>query len=533
MTRERVILLLALAAGVLLRVPALGVRPMHTDEAVHAIKFGELLEHGTYRYDSHEYHGPTLNYLSLIPARLASARTLDRVTEATLRTVPVFFGIVLIILPVFIARGDSLSIAIAALLTACSPAMVFYSRYYIQEMLLVAFAFACIVSVHRYALTRNPGWSAAAGLSAGLMCATKETWIILAALMGIAGFLVLLVRHREGRPFPSLPGAHVYVAALCFFAVTVLFYSSFFTHWRGVTDAAGAYAAYFTRAGESSRHGHPFWYYLGILAFSQGDHGPLWTEIAILTAGLAGIVAALRRKTDAGRGDRDFVLFMALYALLVFVVLSALPYKTPWLMLGALQPLIVCAGAACAGLLRRLKGRRLAPAGVLVTALVVLHLGWQAYMGSFVYADDPVNPYVYSQPRDDVRQIAERVTRAAAGEGVPVQVVCSGSDYWPLPWYLRLLPRVGWWSGVDSAFVPAPVILVSPDLESALVARIYDVPPPGKRDLYVPLFDRPMFIRPGKEIRGYIRLDLRAESGSIAPRAAYAGGLIPRDGAYD
>jgi hypothetical protein len=27
--------------------------------------------------------------------------------------------------------------------------------------------------------------------------------------------------------------------------------------------------------------------------------------------------------------------------------------------------------------------------------------------------------------------------------------------------------------------------------------------------LYVPLFDRPMFLRPGKELRGYIRLDLR------------------------
>jgi len=42
-------------------------RPMHGDETVHAIKFGELLEQGSYKYNPIEFHGPTLNYLSLIP----------------------------------------------------------------------------------------------------------------------------------------------------------------------------------------------------------------------------------------------------------------------------------------------------------------------------------------------------------------------------------------------------------------------------------------------------------------------------------
>ena len=35
------------------------------------------------------------------------------------------------------------------------------------------------------------------------------------------------------------------------------------------------------------------------------------------------------------------------------------------------------------------------------------------------------------------------------------------------------------------------------------------MPPPGERRLYVPLFDRAMFLRPGKELRGYVTLDLR------------------------
>jgi len=68
--------LFAILLGFALRLPRLASRPMHTDEAVHAIKFGALLEENRYRYDPHEYHGPTLNYFTLIPAWIASAEKL-------------------------------------------------------------------------------------------------------------------------------------------------------------------------------------------------------------------------------------------------------------------------------------------------------------------------------------------------------------------------------------------------------------------------------------------------------------------------
>ncbi len=40
--------------------------------------------------------------------------------------------------------------ALAALFAAVSPAMVYYSRYYIQETLLVAFSFGALVAFCRY-----------------------------------------------------------------------------------------------------------------------------------------------------------------------------------------------------------------------------------------------------------------------------------------------------------------------------------------------------------------------------------------------
>ena len=138
----------------------LAERPMHGDEAIHAIKFGQLLEQGTYRYDRNDYHGPTLNYFTLIPAKLSGAANLKQVNEMTLRIVPVVFGTLLVLLLLLLADGlGTGATIIAAILTAISPAMVFYSRYYIQEMLLVCFTFGLIVSGYRYVQSKNVGWA--------------------------------------------------------------------------------------------------------------------------------------------------------------------------------------------------------------------------------------------------------------------------------------------------------------------------------------------------------------------------------------
>jgi len=95
--------LFAAAAG--LRLQRLSLRPMHTDEAVHAVKFGEYLESGQYRYDPEEYHGPTLYVFSLIPARILGITKYESLTEGVLRIVPVFFGLGLLLLLLPLRRG--------------------------------------------------------------------------------------------------------------------------------------------------------------------------------------------------------------------------------------------------------------------------------------------------------------------------------------------------------------------------------------------------------------------------------------------
>ena len=72
------ILVVTLAAAAI-RLPRLAQRPMHTDEAIHADKFRILLEEGEYVYNPDEYHGPTLNYFTLIPAKLCGQKTYQQI----------------------------------------------------------------------------------------------------------------------------------------------------------------------------------------------------------------------------------------------------------------------------------------------------------------------------------------------------------------------------------------------------------------------------------------------------------------------
>src|SRR5438067_6662312 len=124
------LLLLALAAALALRLPQLDTRPLHNDEAVNAIKVSELWQQGRYAYDPDEYHGPALHYATLPFIWLSPARDFSQLGEKTLRLVPVFFGVALILLLWLLRDGlGPTATLFAAGLTAISPAMVFYSRY--------------------------------------------------------------------------------------------------------------------------------------------------------------------------------------------------------------------------------------------------------------------------------------------------------------------------------------------------------------------------------------------------------------------
>jgi uncharacterized protein (TIGR03663 family) len=175
-----VLLLLLVAAGALaFRLTRLGDRPMHADEAVQAKIFRGLWQEGRYRYNPDEFHGPTMIYATLPSAWMGGATTFAETTQRTYRIVPAIFGAGLILL-VWLLR-DAMgkpAVVCAAVLAAVSPAMVFYSRCYIHETLLVFFTMAAIGTGWRYARSGRLAWCLASGACVGLMQATKETAVL-------------------------------------------------------------------------------------------------------------------------------------------------------------------------------------------------------------------------------------------------------------------------------------------------------------------------------------------------------------------
>lgn len=486
---------------------------MHTDEAVHAVKFGELLEGRGYAYDPIEYHGPTLNYFTLGPALLSGQKKFADLTESTLRSVPAFFGTALLLWMLLLIPVIGRTAVFGAMLfAAVSPSLVFYSRYYIQESILLFFVTGLVTCAVRYSLRPSFSWAAAAGICAGLMHATKETCVLAWAAAAAAGLVFLFFGQGKTANRPKLKWTHAALGMACAVFVSGLFFSSFFSHSSGVRDSLLTYGAYLSRAG-TSVHLQPWDYYLHILGWWKAQTGPVWSEAPVLVFGVIGIVSVFGPGGKRlGAPERAASRFLVLFTVFLTVAVSLIPYKTPWNLLLFWGGWMILAGMGLDHLLRRFSGPAGRNAALLAFAASAVFLLRQSLLAVTAYDCDPRNPYVYSHPGPDLGTLVESVqyTAEASPEGreLRVDVIVPEHGYWPLPWSLRRLNAVAWRDTVDAAASRPAVVLSVPELRDRLGHWLVETPPPGERALYVTLFDGPLEIRPGVPVEGWVRKDV-------------------------
>jgi uncharacterized protein (TIGR03663 family) len=535
---------------------------MHGDEAVQASKTGILFDTGRFEFNPREYHGPALHYAALPILWLSGARSFAETTEVAYRLVPVVFGVGLILLLLLVGDGLGWSAALCAgILTAISPAMVFYSRYYIHEMLLVFFTFAAIAAGWRYAWSRKVGWAILVGACLGLMHATKETCALAYAAMGLALLGKLTWRWWWGYPI-DLPAVirwrDIGLAALAAVAVSFILFSSFFTHGRGPLDSLLAFVEYVKRSGGDGFHEHPWDYYLKMLLYTQFRRGPWWSEALIMALALVGFVAvmvrwrvpearrpltllialgallvaigfaafapwpwwsspwviawlllgtvALALSGDAPESNTPLARFLAFYTLFLTALYAVVPYKTPWCLLGFLHGMILLAGVGTVVLLRNVPTHLLKVVAGIMLALVAYQLAGQAYRASYKFPSDDRNPYVYAHPVPDLLNIAQRAEQIAAlhpeGHRMVIRVITPDWDCWPLPWYLRRFPNARY--SVQPPDRPdAPMIIASPLVRAELEANLG-----GERKANEGYFTETRGFRPSIRLLVYIRRDL-------------------------
>jgi len=466
---------IAIIAALYLRLPELEKRPMHTDEAVHAIKLGTLIEEDTFEYDPTEYHGPTLPYSGLILARLAGKNSLTEISKTTLRAVAVTYGIGLLLLLPLIGDGiGRVPLAFAALFTAVSPIMVYFSRYYIMEMPFVFFTFGLIACGWRYFMTRKMRWAIASGIFAGLVHATKETCLITFFALATALFFTALTDYfRRGSGLgvinrnrkPPVESHHLIIGFLVALAVSVSFFSSFFTHWQGPLDSILTYKSYLARSGGSG-HEHPFYYYFTLLSWRHTG-GRIWSELTISLLAAAGGFAAFSLPPDRHR-NVHLVRFLTLYAAVTFIIYSSIPYKTPWSIMSFHHAAILLAGYGSFHLFRSIGPKFFRALFFLLVAWGTYDLFSQARQGSFRFPADIRNPYVYSHTSTNFEKLVTRI-RAFQKLSDTLEIQVAHIEFaWPMHWYLRDLNRVAYRDQITPEIRSGDVTIVaSSDHESA------------------------------------------------------------------
>ena len=514
-----------LVVGAFLRLFNLSLVPLHHDEGVNGNFLVTLVREGKYFYDPQNYHGPTLYYFSAIIPWIfrffGSKAAADNygLTTFNIRLVTALFGIATILLALMLRkRLGTIGVLSAAGLIAISPGAVYLSRYFIHESLYVFFTFGIVVTALKYFDTGRPLYLILGSISAALMVATKETWIINGPVLLIALIATLIYFWLRDKSDPSRSSEDLsvgdrlrttldrlggpiqlttiaLVAFSVFILVNVLFYSSFFTNYpKGVSDALKTLNLWRQRTHE---HEHPWYQYTYWLLQEEGA--------LMILAGLGALIAVWR-------ANNRLALFLSLWSFGLLAAYSLVGYKTPWISLNFIVPLALTSGYTLDVAYQKLREFKQPRAFIAIAVLLIAFCGYQLYQLNFVHYDDDQLPYVYAHTKREMLTMLSEIDRIAKknGTGTDTGIAIVSPDYWPLPWYFRDYKRPNGDSSVGyyQQIVPTnePIIIGSMAQEEQLkqnYADRYDRINSGLDE------EGAYPLRPGVDLLLYVRRDVK------------------------
>ena len=231
-------------------------------------------------------------------------------------------------------------------------------------------------------------------------------------------------------------------------------------------DSFRAYLPWTEKGFEGSGHEKPWPYFLRLLLTFE--------PAALVAAALGGVNAFWRRN--------PFGIFCAVWWVGQLAAYSAIPYKTPWLAMNVVLPMILCAGALFGDVgdmaRRPLPGtaRAVLAAAGLLAAITAAWTASRAVDVAFLRHDDERLGLVYVQAPRELRDLIALIeeTAARSGEGKAIAIRFYTGNRWPLPWYLRDYTDVLWGKEVP-ADPSGDVLICDPAGEKELRSRL-----PGK-----------------------------------------------------
>lgn len=486
--RYKILGLLIILFALLIRLFDLGERVFHHDESVHASLTLKLLETGQYRYDP-AYHGPFLFHST------AAVFHFMGINDTTARLIPVFFGIAAILL-LFLLRkelGQS-GVLWSAFLLSFSPSMVYFSRFFRNDLIIVFCTLATVIGGIRYlenlhSPKRYPYLILAASSLAVAVSSKENAYLVILMFGAYAGIYSLYRFYSEWKKEklslrkalflkisdinPFLP--EILLSVTLFIFIVMLFYTSLFRTQETLFSIVERAFSHWMEMHRIKRIGGPFYFYIPILFVYESP---------ILIFGTAGIVHFLKKKGK----NASFFLFLSYWAVASLLLYSYLQEKVPWLVVHIVLPFGILAGAYLGDFFSGAPGRRpknlpetedmsseadkkpatkikrprarTFVAGILTLTLIISLA--QCISVNFYRSMEPDELMTYSQASPDLRELMEKIEGFNQGpETLRISVVDPENLYWPLPWYFRDYEKAAYYTEppaseeYDAIIVPA------------------------------------------------------------------------------
>ncbi|MDY0129359.1 MAG: TIGR03663 family protein, partial [Methanosarcina vacuolata] len=336
----------------------LGERVFHHDESVHASFTLRLLETGQYRYNP-AYHGPFLFHSTAVVFHFLG------INDTTARLIPVFFGIAAILL-LFLLKKElgERGVLWSAFLLSFSPSMVYFSRFFRNDPIIVFCTLATVIGGIRYlenlhSPKRYPYLILTASSLAIAVSSKENAYLIILMFGAYAGIYSLYRFYSDWKKeklslkktlvlkisaiFPFIP--EVLLSGTLFILIVMLFYTSLFRTPETLFSIVERAFSHWMEMHRIERIGGPFYFYIPIL---------LVYESPILIFGTAGIVHFLKKKGE----NASFFMFLSYWAVASLLLYSYLQEKVPWLVVHIVLPFGILAGAYLGDFFSRAPGRR-------------------------------------------------------------------------------------------------------------------------------------------------------------------------------
>lgn len=178
-----------LIAAAAMRLYDLGSRALHHDESLHSFYSWKLMDGQGFRHDP-LMHGPFQFEAN------AAIFFIFGDSDFTSRLLYAAAGVALVALPFFFrGRLGKLGAAFTAAMLAFSPAMLYFSRFARNDILMAAFVLGIVICMWRYIDEGKSRYIYIAAALLALAFASKETAYLITALLGMYLALYLLAKN--------------------------------------------------------------------------------------------------------------------------------------------------------------------------------------------------------------------------------------------------------------------------------------------------------------------------------------------------